>query len=57
MRCVICKKSIADVPVLHRINAKGVPGLWACDKHLAQTDGPPVDPVVKEITDILRSKS
>lgn len=43
IQCVVCKKSgIA----LFRINAKGVPGLWACRKHLKQTDAPAIDPVV-----------
>lgn len=54
MKCVICQKGFPQVAVLHRINAKGVSGLWACEKHLAQTDGPPVDLEVKKITDILK---
>jgi hypothetical protein len=53
MRCVICGKGIPDVPALHRINQKGVKGLWACDKHLSQTDGPPVDPEVLDIIKVL----
>lgn len=32
--CVICKKGPQDGLSLHRINAKGVPGLWACFEHV-----------------------
>ena len=44
MKCVICKKGISEGLTLYRINAKGVAGLWACTKHVAHTDAPPLDP-------------
>lgn len=57
--CCICRRgpheSDGGVAVF-RINAKGVPGIWACEKHIKQTDAPPVDPVVQEIVDILGGK-
>jgi hypothetical protein len=39
--CVICRKGPRAGVSIHRINALGVRGLWACDDHLAQTDAPP----------------
>lgn len=45
LQCVICKKGAPYVS-LYRINAKGQPGLWACSKHVSQTDAPPIDPTV-----------
>ena len=52
MACVICKKGIPHVSVLHRINAKGQPGLWVCTKHRGQTDAR-VDPELDRIVDII----
>lgn len=56
MKCCICHKTIEHVGVLHRVNAKGVPGVYACGKHVGQTDAV-VDPEVREITNILSGKS
>jgi hypothetical protein len=53
MKCCICNKGPADGVTIHRINAKGVLGVWACEKHLAQTDAPPIDPLVREICSAL----
>ena len=55
MHCVICKRGPTTKPsaTLFRINAKGVPGLWACSKHLKQTDAPTLDPGLVELTRIL----
>lgn len=55
MQCVICKKGAPDVS-LFRINEKGVPGLWACAKHLKQTDAPPLDPEFAELVRILEGR-
>lgn len=49
MKCVVCKKGPMDSVAVFRINAKGVPGLWACRKHLNQTDAPPLGPTVDAI--------
>jgi len=58
MHCVICKKGPTTTPsvTLFRINAKGQPGLWACGKHLKQTDAPPLDPDLAELTRILERR-
>ena len=57
--CCICHKG--PLPAqggisIYRINAKGVPGIYACDKHLAQTDAPPLDPELKKIVDAIDRK-
>lgn len=54
-RCVICQKGMPYVS-LFRINAKGQPGLWACAKHLKQTDAPPLDPELQKLSEILAGK-
>jgi hypothetical protein len=41
---------------LYRINEKGVPGIWACMKHLKQT-GAPVDPELDELVRVLEGKT
>jgi hypothetical protein len=56
MKCVVCQKGIAQGVPLLRINAKGVPGLWACHAHVNQTDAS-VDPVVLAITNALSRKA
>ena len=49
IECCICKRGPQQGIAVFRINAKGVTGIWACEKHLKQTDAPPVDPLVTEI--------
>jgi hypothetical protein len=53
MKCVVCKKGPLDGVSVFRINAKSVPGLWACKNHLRQTDAPKPDPEVVEIVELL----
>ena len=52
MKCCICQKSIPDVNVLYRINAKGVPGIYACEVHVKNTDAK-IDDETREIVNIL----
>ena len=35
MRCMICGAGIEQAGWLERVNAKGKPGLWACQPHYA----------------------
>lgn len=49
MHCVFCKKGLKEGLALHRINAKGQPGIWACTKHVKLTDAPPPDAVTLAI--------
>ena len=52
MRCIFCNKGPMDGVTIHRINAKGQPGVWACNKHIKQTDVVvPAD--VKALTDLI----
>ena len=52
MRCLFCNKGPMDGVTIYRINEKGVEGIWACHKHIKQTDVA-VDPAIKELTDII----
>ena len=52
-KCCICQKSVTEVGVLYRVNAKGVPGIYACKQHLAQTDAPKPDEEVEELANII----
>lgn len=52
--CIICRKGVANGLILHRVNAKGQPGIWACRKHVGQTDAPPVDPEMNHLLDVIR---
>ena len=49
MKCCICRKGPVEGVTVYRVNAKGVAGIWACEKHLKQTDAPPVDPEVASV--------
>jgi hypothetical protein len=53
MRCLFCGKSPAEGVAVFRVNAKGQPGVWACEKHIKQTDAT-VDSAVKQITDAFK---
>lgn len=53
--CCVCHKGPQQGITVHRINAKGQPGIWAFEKHIKQTDGR-IDPEVKKITDILEGR-
>jgi hypothetical protein len=46
--CLFCGKGLREGVSLFRINVKGQPGVWACKKHIKQTDAE-IDPVVLEI--------
>lgn len=56
MKCCICNKGPAEGISIFRINAKGVPGIWACKSHIKNTDAPPIAPEVDEIVSILEQK-
>ncbi len=53
LQCVICKRGPAEGLAVFRINAKGVPGLWACRQHIGQTDAPAIDPITNEIVRLI----
>lgn len=55
MRCLFCQKGLAQGVNLFRVNAKGQPGVWACAKHINQTDAQ-VDPDVSSIAAALNPK-
>ena len=53
--CAVCGKGPAEGVTVHRMSAKGRPGLWACNEHKDQFDGK-VDEEILEITKILEGK-
>lgn len=56
IECCICHKGPAPEQGgvnLYRINKKGVPGIFACEKCLPQTDADPLDPELKRIVDTI----
>jgi len=55
-KCCVCQKGPEEGVSLYRINEKGVPGIWACMKHLKQT-GAPVDPELDELVRVLEGKT
>jgi len=56
IECCICRKGPTHGVTVHRINPKGVKGIWACEKHIRQTDAPPIDHDVKVICDLIGGK-
>jgi len=56
MNCLFCGKGPTQGINLFRVNAKGQLGVWACDKHIKQTDAM-VDPEVKEIAEIINPRT
>ncbi len=54
MICLFCQKGPMDGVTIHRINAKGQPGIWACERHIAQTDAAPVSPEVAAVVNALK---
>lgn len=53
MNCSKCGKSLFDGVILHRQNEKGVDAIWACEK----CNTLPIDPEVKEITEIIQKSN
>lgn len=52
MECLFCREGPAQRVSLFRINGKGQKGVWACSKHIKQTDAS-VSSDVRAITDAL----
>ena len=53
MRCLICRKGPNDNVPIYRVNPKGQKGIWACKRHISQTDAPPIDSDVAIIVDAI----
>ena len=53
MKCLFCNATPAKGATLYRVNAKGQPGVWACGKHIKQTDAS-ISEEVKQIVDALK---
>jgi hypothetical protein len=57
IRCLFCGKGPHDGVSLHRVNAIGEIGVWACERHIKQTDAAPIDPFVKKLADVCEGKT
>ena len=53
MKCIFCHKSGVT---LHRINEKGVPGIWACTEHRNLSDKN-FDPALDKLIGIISGKN
>ena len=52
MKCFVCGKGPPNGPSVFRVNAKGQPGVWACDEHRRHADkqaDPKTIAVVREL--------
>jgi hypothetical protein len=56
VNCLFCQKGPAQGVSLFRVNAKGQPGVWACERHIGQTDAA-VDAEVRDIAAALSNPS
>lgn len=58
MECEICHKTPADgITTLHRVNEKGVKGIWRCKRHLTHDQEAAIDPEVLKITQIIEKRN
>lgn len=55
MKCLFCHKGPAQGVSVYRVNAKGQTGVWACQKHMKQTDAT-IPPEIQAISDALNKK-
>lgn len=56
MRCMFCRKGPMDGVTIHRVNAKGQPGIWACERHIGQTDAPPIPEEVRRVVNAIEGR-
>lgn len=55
LECLYCQKGVREGITLYRINELGVDGVWACERHLKQTDVA-IDEDVFALTKIIEGK-
>lgn len=53
MKCHICHQGPPDGPTIYRMNATGVPGIWACKAHATQPIDPELLAVVRDLEDVI----
>ncbi len=56
MECLFCRRGVKQGVSLFRVNAKGRPGIWACSRHVGQTDAS-ISPDVKAVVSALSTPS
>lgn len=53
--CAVCNRHVSeDRVVLHRVNEKGIPGIFVCEPCLTPEQRAALDPETKHLTDTLR---
>lgn len=56
MKCLFCGATPATGATLYRVNTTGRPGVWACEKHVKQTDAE-INLAVEEIVRAIKGGS
>lgn len=56
MKCDKCGKGPQDGVSLYRVNEKGVPGKWRCEKHLDPSKHPAPDTETEKLVKTLEGK-
>lgn len=57
MKCEICNAGPSDGPTIHRINQPGeMPARWRCEQHMNAEQKAAIDPVVKDIVEIVEDE-
>ena len=51
VECEVCKKGIPEVAILHRVNEKGVPGIWRCENCMTSEQAEDINPVALAIVE------
>lgn len=52
LNCEVCKRGVEEVS-LHRVNEKGVPGIWRCQACLTHEQEAAQDPICRDIVNII----
>lgn len=53
MHCEVCHKGMKEGVTLHRVNAKGVKGIWRCPRCLTHDQEANIDTTVRDIVGII----
>lgn len=56
MKCEKCGEGMPQNKTLHRMNEKGVDGIWRCEECMTPEDWKKVDPETKRLTDAISGR-
>lgn len=57
MKCEICNRGMESGVTLHRVNEKGVTGIWRCPMCLTHEQEANLDPDVRKIVGIIEESN